>query len=143
VTPCVALSDPQVQLTHAAMVYWLVWGSVIRSSHAIGRHFDVWITINCCCAACYGHAADTSSHSALLMKGQMFAEGSEAGDGIFMEGQAPGTTFPKTLKSDFWKKIVADLQVHSHIACCAKQKLVTAKGPVHLPSTIPDGAGIH
>ena len=80
---------------------------------------------------------------ALLMEGQMSAEGSEPGDGISMEGQAPGTAFPKTLKSDFWKKIVADLQVHNHIACCAKQKLVTAKGPVHLPSTIPDGAGIH
>ena len=79
----------------------------------------------------------------ILLKGQMFAEGSEPGDGIFMEGQALGTAFPKTLKSDFWKKIVAELQVHNHIACCAKQKLVTAKGPVHLPLTVPDGAGIH
>ncbi|DBA81496.1 hypothetical protein WJX77_005670 [Trebouxia sp. C0004] len=70
-------------------------------------------------------------------------EGSEPGDGIFLEGQAPGTAFPKILKSDFWKKIVAELQVHNRIACCAKQKLVTEKGPVHLPSTIPDGAGIH
>lgn len=108
-----------------------------------GWHVGVCITINCCCAACHGHAGDLSSHSALLIQEQLFAEGSEPGDGIFMEGQALGTVFPKTLKSDFWKKIVADLQVHDHIACCAKHKLVTAKGPVHLPSSIPDGAGIH
>ena len=76
-------------------------------------------------------------------KVQMLADGSEPGDAIFLEGQAPGATFPKTLKSDFWKKIVAELQVHSSKACCARQTLVTAKGPVHLPSSIPDGAGIH
>lgn len=71
------------------------------------------------------------------------AEGSEPGDAIYLEGQAPGTAFPKTLKSEFWKKIVADLTVHSHTACFAKQKLVTDKGAVHLDSSVPDGAGIH
>ncbi|DBA90993.1 TPA: hypothetical protein ACH3X2_004200 [Trebouxia sp. C0005] len=88
-------------------------------------------------------APDPSVPQGEIVQVLQVPEGSEPGDGIFMEGQALGTAFPKTLKSDVWKKIVADLQVHNHTACCAKQKLVTAKGPVHLPSTIPDGAGIH
>ena len=71
------------------------------------------------------------------------AEGSEPGDAVYLEGQAPRTAFPKTLKSDFWKQIVAELKVQSHTACFAKQKLVTDRGTVRLDSSIPDDAGIH
>lgn len=71
------------------------------------------------------------------------AEDSQPGDAVYLEGQAPTTTFPKTLKSDFWKKIVAELKVQSHTACFAKQKLVTDRGTVHVESSIPDDAGIH
>lgn len=78
-----------------------------------------------------------------LTQASMFAEGSEPGDAIFLEGQTPGTAYPKTLKSDFWKKIVPELKVQSSTACCAAQKLVTLKGAVHLPPSMPDGAGIH
>lgn len=73
----------------------------------------------------------------------LVVEGSASGDAVYLEGQAPGTAFPKTLKSDFWKKIVAELRVHSHTACFAKQKLITDRGAVHLDSSIPDDAGIH
>lgn len=79
-----------------------------------------------------------------LVKALRPAEGSEPGDAVFLEGQTTaGSTFSKTLKSDIWKKIVAELEVHSHIACFAQQKLVTHKGPIRLESSIPDGAGIH
>lgn len=71
------------------------------------------------------------------------AEGSEPGDAVFLEGKTPGTAFPKTLKSDFWKKIVTELKVHSHTACFAQQKLVTHRGSIHLDASMPDGAGIH
>ena len=73
----------------------------------------------------------------------LVAEESAPGDAVYLEGQAPGTGFPKTLKSDFWKKIVAELRVHSHTACFAKQKLITDRGAVHLDLSIPDDAGIH
>lgn len=71
------------------------------------------------------------------------AEGSKPGDAVYLEGQVPKTVFPKTLKSDFWKKIVAELKVQSHTACFAKQKLVTDRGTVCLEPSIPDDAGIH
>ena len=81
------------------------------------------------------------SHCHVLL---VVAEGSEPGDAVFLEGQTQaGSTFPKTLKSDIWKKIVAELKVRSHTACFAEQKLVTHMGPIHLDSSIPDGAGIH
>ena len=71
------------------------------------------------------------------------AEGAKAGDAVYLEGQAPGSSFPKTLKSDMWKKIVPELQVHSSVACYAQQKLVTAAGGISLPAGMPDGAGFH
>ena len=71
------------------------------------------------------------------------AEGAKPGDAVFLEGQAAGSSFPKTLKSDIWKKIVPDLQVHSSAACYAMRKLVTAAGDIYLPARMPDGAGIH
>lgn len=74
---------------------------------------------------------------------RLAAEGSAPGDPVYLEGQTPGRAFPKTLKSEYWKKIVAELKVHSHTACFAEQKLITDRGAVHLDSSIPDGAGIH
>ena len=70
-------------------------------------------------------------------------EASQPGDAIYLEGQSPGTAFPKTLKSDLWKKIAAELQVDSHTACFAKQRLVSQRGGVQVASDMPDGAGIH
>ena len=71
------------------------------------------------------------------------AEGAKAGDTVYLEGQAPAPSFPKTLKSDMWKKIVPDLQVHAGAACYAQQKLVTQAGGISLPASMPEGAGIH
>ena len=72
-----------------------------------------------------------------------YAELSQAGDAVFLEGQAQDSSFPKTLKSDVWKKIVPELQVHGSAACFASQKLMTTAGSIQLPAGMPDGAGIH
>ena len=71
------------------------------------------------------------------------AEGSAPGDAVYLEGDTAGAGFPKTLKSDIWKKIVAELQVYHHTACYAQRKLVTSRGSIQLSADMPDGAGIH
>jgi len=71
------------------------------------------------------------------------AVGSEVGDAVFLEGSQPAKEYPKVLKSDPWKKIVAALAVQKGLATFEGQSIVTAKGPITLPSDMPDGAGIH
>jgi hypothetical protein len=71
------------------------------------------------------------------------AEGSEAGDMVYLKGSSPSSEYQKTLKSDPWKKIVAGLSVQKGHATFEGQALVTARGPVLLPPEMPDGSGIH
>ena len=71
----------------------------------------------------------------------LHAEGSAAGDPVFLEGSTPGSEFPKTLKSDPWKKIVAGLSVQSGKATFEGRALCTEKGLVIC--SMPDGSGIH
>ena len=71
------------------------------------------------------------------------AEGSEAGDAVYLEGSSPAGEYPKILKSDPWKKIVAALSVQSGKATFEGTALQTDKGVVRLPDEMPDGAGIH
>lgn len=71
------------------------------------------------------------------------AEGSEAGDVVFLDGGSPPAEYPKILKSDPWKKIMAGLSVQKGCATFESQPLVTAKGPLILPAEMPDGSGIH
>eukprot|EP00798_Chlamydomonas_sp_ICE-L_P007683 gene7683-843_t len=89
-------------------------------------------------------AADTQlPDGSTLVKALVPPEGSEPGDLVYLEGSAPTTTAVKTMKSDDWKSIVAELAVKSSKATLSSTALVTAKGPVTLPSEIPEGAGIH
>lgn len=71
------------------------------------------------------------------------AEGSQAGDVVYLEGSSPAVDYPKTLKSDPWKKIVAALSVQSGKATFEGTALRTEKGCVRLPDEMPDGSGIH
>lgn len=73
----------------------------------------------------------------------MVAEGSQAGDSVYLEGSGPSASYPKVLKSDMWKKIVADFKAVHGAACYINQKLVTKQGIITLSREIPDGAGIH
>ena len=75
------------------------------------------------------------------MAAECNAEGSAAGDPVFLEGSCPGSEYPKTLKSDPWKKIVAALCVQSGKATFEGRALCTEKGHVVCP--MPDGSGIH
>lgn len=71
------------------------------------------------------------------------AEGSLAGDVVYLEGSEPSASYPKQLKSDIWKKIVAEFKAMQGVACCANHKLCTQKGAITVPSDMPDGSGIH
>lgn len=71
------------------------------------------------------------------------AEGSEAGDQVFLEGGTAPKEYAKILKSDPWKNIVESVQVQGGKAVFEGKALVTAKGPITLPPQMPDGAGIH
>ena len=71
------------------------------------------------------------------------AEGSEAGDVVYLEGSSPAVEYPKVLKSDPWKKIVAALSVQCGKATFEDMALRTDKGVVRLPDDMPDGSGIH
>ena len=73
----------------------------------------------------------------------MYAEGSQAGDVVYLEGSEPSASYPKVLKSDIWKKIVADFKAIHGAACYTDKKLVTSRGTITLSQQIPDGAGIH
>lgn len=88
-----------------------------------------------------GHNWQSTSESEPAML--YCAEGSQAGDVVFLENSAPSESYPKQLKSDIWKKIVAEFKVMQGVACCANQKLNTQHGLITLPHDIPDEAGIH
>lgn len=62
---------------------------------------------------------------------------------MYLEGATPASSFPKVLKSEPWRKIVAGLSVQDGKATFEGRPLVTGKGHVQLPSGMPDGAGIH
>mmetsp|Transcript_33369 Transcript_33369/g.85285 ORF Transcript_33369/g.85285 Transcript_33369/m.85285 type:complete len:232 (-) Transcript_33369:108-803(-) len=68
---------------------------------------------------------------------------SKPGDQVYVQGGAPSTSMPKTLKSDKWKKIVPQLSVQGGMACFSGKPLVVASGAIQLPAVIPDGSGIH
>lgn len=70
-------------------------------------------------------------------------EGSQAGDQVYLEDAGPSASYPKQLKSDNWKKIVAEFKAMQGVACCANQKLCCKHGAITVPHDIPDGAGIH
>ncbi|KAK9816500.1 hypothetical protein WJX72_001059 [[Myrmecia] bisecta] len=70
-------------------------------------------------------------------------EGSNPGDQVYLEGGAPSSEFPKTLKRDLWKKLAPSLTVQGGAATFDGKALVTSKGLVTLPDEMPDGASIH
>ena len=72
-----------------------------------------------------------------------FAEGSDAGDKVFLEGGEAPAEYAKTLKSEPWKSIVEKLNVQGGKALYEGKALVTAKGAITLPLEMPNGAGIH
>ena len=74
---------------------------------------------------------------------QCAAEGSEAGDQVFLDSGTAPKEYAKTLKSDPSKSIVESLQVQGGKAVFEGKVLVTAKGPITSPPQMPDGAGIH
>ena len=71
------------------------------------------------------------------------ADGSDAGDKVFLEGGEAPAEYAKTLKSEPWKSIVDQLNVQGGKALYEGKLLVTAKGAIKLPLEMPDGAGIH
>ena len=62
---------------------------------------------------------------------------------MHLDGSSPAVEYPKVLKSDPWKKIVAALSVQSGKATFEGKALRTEKGFVRLPDDMPDGSGIH
>ena len=73
----------------------------------------------------------------------MRADGSDAGDKVFLEGGAAPAEYATTLKSEPWKSIVENLRVQGGRAVYEGKALVTAKGAIMLPPEMPDAAGIH
>ena len=88
-------------------------------------------------------AADSEVEGKTIVKTLVPPPGSSPGDVIFLQGGQPTTSPAATLKTDLWKSIVALLAVQGGKATCGGLPLVTSKGPIQLPSEIPDGAGIH
>ena len=78
-----------------------------------------------------------------LQLGRCIADGSHAGDKVFLEGGEAPAEYAKTLKSEPWKSIVENLSVQGGRASYEGKALVTAKGAITLPLEMPDGAGIH
>jgi hypothetical protein len=69
-------------------------------------------------------------------------EGSEAGDRIYLEGSCASDDFPKTLKTDVWKRVKDGLVVLGGKATFAGKCLKTDKGEITVSDIIPEGASI-
>lgn len=76
-----------------------------------------------------------------VVKTLQVGEGSQPGDAVYLEGGSAPGAYPKQLKSDSWKKIVAALGVKGDNACFEGAKMVTMKGEVKAVGM--DGAEIH
>ena len=79
----------------------------------------------------------------LLQLGRCIADGSDAGDKVFLVGGEAPAEYAKTLKSEPWKSIVENISVQGGRASYEGKALVTAKGAITLPLEMPDGADIH
>ena len=101
------------------------------------------ITLNHAMHAMLPNVLASKSANNVLTCGLCLADGSVAGDVVYLEGSAPSGSYPKQLKSDIWKKIVAEFKAIQGAACCANHKLCTQKGVISVPSDMPDGSGIH
>lgn len=61
---------------------------------------------------------------------------------VFLEGQTPPASTPKTLKTDNWKAIVEQLKTAQSCATYSGTPLCVASGSITVPD-VPDGSGIH